>query len=317
MGKIYGICDFRRGKIGDLVFRKVADKNIVSEKANYYPVNSAWLKKQEFKNYVLSLLNEGIPQVYVLNELPEEIYPYALIFIQNQGGISIYVDKDGVRTEIKLDGESSDAVDIVNNVPGNPRNNTIYFVNNPESKNKNISEYDLYVCDNNELKQITLKGEDNPYITEAVNNLTSKSLKDVYNQVLPANKNVITDSNGYLTTGNLPKLYCHKWLGVHDSHNMVAATFYRTNNTPINGNNVYDILEGLGCDNYIHYYPATGVYMVGSGSTAKHFPVVGIFCGFYSPGVRGAMWTYISNSGLQSINPVSIKPTFTDTIMEM
>jgi hypothetical protein len=50
MGKIYGICDFRRGKIGDLVFRKVADKNIISEKANYYPVNSAWLKKQEFKN---------------------------------------------------------------------------------------------------------------------------------------------------------------------------------------------------------------------------------------------------------------------------
>ena len=317
MGKIYGICDFRRGKIGDLVFRKVADKNIVSEKANYYPVNSAWLKKQEFKNYVLSLLNEGIPQVYVLNELPEEIYPYALIFIQNQGGISIYVDKDGVRTEIKLDGESSDAVDIVNNIPVDPRNNTIYFVNNPESKNKNISEYDLYVCDNNELKQITLKGEDNPYITEAVDNLTSKSLKDVYNQVLPANKNVITDSNGYLTTGNLPKLYCHSWKGVHNSGNTVSAVFYRTNNTPINGNNVYDILQSLGCTSYVNYYPATGIYTTGSGSTRKTFPVIGIFTGMYSSGVRGAMWTYVYTNGLQSFNPVSIQPNFTDTIMEM
>lgn len=104
MGKSYGLCDLRIGKVGNLVFRKVENKNVISEKPKYYPVNSAWLTREEFKQYVLSLLDVGIPQLYLLDELPEEIYPYGLVFIQNDNATGVYLDKDGVRTHLQLGG---------------------------------------------------------------------------------------------------------------------------------------------------------------------------------------------------------------------
>lgn len=186
MGKTYGICDFRRGKVGELVFRKVSDKNIISEKPNYYPVNSAWLKKEEFKKYVLSLLDEGIPQIYVLKELPEELYPYALIFVQNEEQNTIYVDKEGIRTEIKIGDNNYDAVNVVENVPQNLNNNVIYYSENQIDEQvvlKNGLKLDkqksyTYVYEDEKIKQVvpnvdyiaeeqmvfknkTIKGEDN------------------------------------------------------------------------------------------------------------------------------------------------------------
>ena len=104
MGKSYGLCDFRIGKVGNLVFRKVENKNIISEKPKYYPVNSAWLTREEFKQYVLSLFDIAVPQLYLLDELPEDIFPYALLFIQNEDVTDIYLDKDGKRTRLRIGG---------------------------------------------------------------------------------------------------------------------------------------------------------------------------------------------------------------------
>ena len=111
------------------------------------------------------MLEEGVPQIYIVEELPEEVYPYALIFVQNEEGTNIYVDKDGLRTYINIEGGEGggDAVDIVNNVPQEPKNNTIYFVNNNANKESKIDkkqlkdtplECDIYVCDNNVLRKI-------------------------------------------------------------------------------------------------------------------------------------------------------------------
>lgn len=397
MGKIYGICDFRRGKIGDLVFRKVADKNIVSEKANYYPVNSAWLKKEEFKKYVLSLLDEGIPQVYVLNELPEEIYPYALIFIQNQGGTSIYVDKEGIRTHINIGGNVNDTVNVVENLPQDLQNNVTYYSENKINEQK-ILEKGLkldeqksyvYVYENDEIKQVipnvdyiteeqmvfknkTINGEDNTvqnlipekcikpgyilnkieeskqyygfvnfkdpndiiftdnntlmalvyvyrakvkdgmiteiiskskdqvyyygaYITyegkdymmdleldqvypildksivytqtiktyvddktQPINDLTTKCLKDVYNQTLPANKNVITDNNGFLTTSDGPHLYIHHYHYGRSSRGDISFFIYTSSSTELNNTQLGDYLYNLKCTAYWTTYPACG-----------------------------------------------------------
>ena len=96
-----------------------------------------WLTKEEFKNYILSLLDKGIPQIYVVEELPEDLFPYALIFVQNEEENSIYVDKEGIRTEIEIGGDDNyDAVDIVNEVPEEPRDNTVYFVNDDQVNKK-------------------------------------------------------------------------------------------------------------------------------------------------------------------------------------
>lgn len=102
MGKSYGLCDFRIGKVGNLVFRKVENKNIISEKPKYYPVNSAWLTREEFKQYVLSLFDIAVPQLYLFDELPEDIFPYALLFIQNGDVTDVYLDKDGKRTQLHI-----------------------------------------------------------------------------------------------------------------------------------------------------------------------------------------------------------------------
>ena len=165
MAKYYGIGGLRKGKVGNEKYYLRNNKNFIQEAKKYIPINSNWLTKEEFKNYILSLLQQGIPQVYVLEQLPEEIYPDALIFVQNQQGTSVYVDKEGIRTKINIGGggEGEDAVDIVNNVPQEPKNNTIYFVNNNANKEKKIDkkelkdtplECDIYVCDNNILRKI-------------------------------------------------------------------------------------------------------------------------------------------------------------------
>ena len=165
MGKYYGNGGKKVGKVGNEKYYINRGENIVQTNNKYYPVNSTLLKKKEFKEYVLSLLEEGIPQIYIVEELPEEVYTYALIFVQNEEGTNIYVDKDGLRTYINIEGGEGggDAVDIVNNVPQEPKNNTIYFVNNNANKESKIDkkqlkdtplECDIYVCDNNVLRKI-------------------------------------------------------------------------------------------------------------------------------------------------------------------
>lgn len=174
MAKYYGVGGLRKGKVGNEKYYLRNNKNFIQEAKKYIPINSNWLTKEEFKNYILSLLQQGIPQVYVLEQLPEEIYPDALIFVQNQQGTSVYVDKEGIRTKINIGGggEGEDAVDIVDNVPEEPKNNTIYFVNNNANKEKKIDkkqlkdtplECDIYVCDNNVLRKVEVD------YTEALN----------------------------------------------------------------------------------------------------------------------------------------------------
>ena len=86
MGKYYGNGGKKVGKVGNEKYYINRGENIVQTNNKYYPVNSTLLKKKEFKEYVLSLLEEGIPQIYIVEELPEEVYTYALIFVQNEEG---------------------------------------------------------------------------------------------------------------------------------------------------------------------------------------------------------------------------------------
>ena len=198
----------RKGKVYKEKYYLRNNKNFIQEAKKYIPINSQWLTKEQFKNYVLSLLDKGIPQIYVLQELPEDLFPYALIFVQNEEENSIYVDKEGIRTKINIGEDNYDAVDITDEVPEEPRNNTIYFVNESENKNKknNTLECEIYVCDNNELKKIEVKGADIPeleQIKQVVNNVTSKCLKNIYNILLTGNKVIVTSNNGYLMASSV------------------------------------------------------------------------------------------------------------------
>lgn len=349
MGKIYGICDFRRGKIGDLVFRKVADKNIVSEKANYYPVNSSWLKKEEFKKYVLSLLNEGIPQIYLLQELPEEIYPYALIFLQNGGKTDVYVDKEGKRTLINLEGggEATDAVDIVNNVPQDPKNNTIYFVNNNANKEKKELkdtplECDIYVCDNNVLRKVEVDytealNEAKAYTDEKVLSLsgaeivTSLPAEMVENKLYFVTRSsslsqdffyVYIKQNGQLYylgeiqhyPGSNKKLWFKQvFMIIPQSFPnpilTVSLNYYLPNSFEATYEEIWNYLGELGCVDKNHLYPVAGYY--GSG----------VFCGIFKTGAetyKRIGYTMLSGSNINtSYFEKSTKLQITSTVIKI
>ena len=152
----------RKGKVWKEKYYLRNKKNFIQEAKKYIPINSQWLTKEQFKNYILSLLDKGIPQIYVLEELPEELFPYALIFVQNEEGTSIYVDKEGIRTQINIGEGNYDAVNVVENLPQDLQNNVIYYSENQIDEQKllekglNLDEQKsyIYVYEDEELKQV-------------------------------------------------------------------------------------------------------------------------------------------------------------------
>ena len=104
MGKYHGVGGLRVGKVGNERYYLRKTSNIVAVAKPYKAINSQWIKQEEFKEYILSLLTISVPQVYVLDALPEEIYPYALLFVQEGNFTDVYLDKDGERTHLILEG---------------------------------------------------------------------------------------------------------------------------------------------------------------------------------------------------------------------
>lgn len=104
MGKYHGVGGLRVGKVGNERYYLRKTSNIVAVAKPYKAINSQWIKQEEFKEYILSLLTLSIPQVYVLDALPEELYPYALLFVQEGNFTDVYLDKDGERTHLLIEG---------------------------------------------------------------------------------------------------------------------------------------------------------------------------------------------------------------------
>lgn len=105
MGKYFGIAGKRIGKIGNEKYFIRGGENVVQESVKYVPVNSSWLKKKEFEEYVKSLVNVSLDGVDVVDKLPEEF-----------------------------------------------KNNTIYFVK--KDSKENLSTYDTYVYEEDVLKTV-------------------------------------------------------------------------------------------------------------------------------------------------------------------
>lgn len=192
----------RKGKVYKEKYYLRNNKNFIQEAKKYIPINSQWLTKEEFKNYILSLLDKGIPQIYVLEELPEDLFPYALIFVQNEEKTSIYVDKEGIRTEIKLGGGSLNYL-FVDELPQKLDIDTIYFLR--ETGPYENVYYDVYIYDEEELRHVEIKGIDWYQFRQMQSityDITRHCLKNIYYTNLTANKVVITDTEGNLRAGN-------------------------------------------------------------------------------------------------------------------
>ena len=87
MAKYYFTSGKRKGKVYQEFYYSLNGQQIVNKKTNYCPVNTKWLSKEEFKNYVLSLVEGEFPQIYVLVfSISLIIYP---VFIHSSGTKSL------------------------------------------------------------------------------------------------------------------------------------------------------------------------------------------------------------------------------------
>lgn len=143
----------RKGKVYQEFYYTLNGQQIVNKKTFYCPVNTKWLSRVEFREYILQVIRDYYPNYLVVDELPEQLEPHIIYFLK-------HVNED----------------------------ESVY--------------YDVYVYFNEEQKQIVFKGVDPSIIneiTQVINDIKTKSLKNVYNTTLSANKLVATDSEGCLS----------------------------------------------------------------------------------------------------------------------
>lgn len=180
MAKYYGVAGVRKGNVGTEKYYLRNKSNLIQEAKKYIPVNSYWITKEEFKNYILSLIEIGIPDL--------------------------------------------------------------------------------------------------TYVKEVCDNLTTKSLQNVYNAVLPADKFLCTDANGIVTTVDAPSsshLYMHCYHYFNDTMTgFLNFVIYTTKATRMNLTDIYNFLTSINCNNVSRTYPA-------SGSESATSVVIGIFASIY------------------------------------
>lgn len=311
MAKYFGVGGLRKGIVGKEKYYLKSNKNFIQEASKYIPVNSAWVKKEEFKDYVLSLLNEGVPQIYILDNLPQVINPYALLFVKNGDKRDVYVDENGQRTKIEISGEGgggNDGVDVVNEIPANPQNNTIYFVNKAVTRNESVC--DIYVYENDTLKKVNIDftqvlNQAKTYTDTQCSNFeatckaytdttcgttltTAKSYTDTTCATTLTSANTYTDttcgttltSAKNYTDGKVaafPHLYHHTICYNREGTGEVTFTFYNTQSTSMNLTDVFYALLDSGCDGNPSYYPCAGC-------TANGVCLVGVFASTFSSG---------------------------------
>ena len=202
----------RKGKVYQEFYYTLNGQQIVNKKSFYCPVNTKWLSKEEFKQYILQLIENEYPNYLVVDELPEE-----------------------------------------------PQDHIIYFL-------KQVNEdqsiyYDVYVYDNEELKQITFQGGDSgdlAYVKKVCDYITTKSLSTAYDSNLMANKNVITSPTGKLTTADIPHAFVHNANYQRSAGGFLSFYVYSYSSIELTGIQLGYYLEGLGCINGNNYYPVAG-----------------------------------------------------------
>lgn len=78
-------------------------ENIVQKKNFYVPVNTKWLSRPEFREYILQIMQGECWNIRVVEQLPELIVNKTLYFLKNGNYYNIWVDVDDQRMNLPLD----------------------------------------------------------------------------------------------------------------------------------------------------------------------------------------------------------------------
>lgn len=164
MAKYYGVAGLRKGNVGTEKYYLRNKNNLIQQAKKYIPVNSYWITKEEFKNYILSLIELGIPDLTYVKEVCDNITTQSL---QNVYNVVLPVDK----------------------FLGTDANGLVTTVDAPSTPHLYMHCYHYYDRHNGNLNFVI-------YTTKS----TKMSLTDIYNFLVSINCNAETRT--YPASGN-------------------------------------------------------------------------------------------------------------------
>jgi len=157
VAKYYYTSGKRKGKVYQEFYYTLNGQQIVNKKVNYCPVNTKWLSKEEFKNYILDLIREEYPNYVVVNELPEQLEDHLIYLLSDNE--SLVSDQYAVHVKqgennyflgyIKKTSSSGGGAEIVNYLPDEMEEGKLYFVTKSSSLSQDF--FYVYIKQNGQL----------------------------------------------------------------------------------------------------------------------------------------------------------------------
>lgn len=157
MAKYYYTSGKRKGKVYQEFYYTLNGQQIVNKKVNYCPVNTKWLSKEEFKNYILDLIREEYPNYLVVDELPEQLEDHLIYLLSDNESLvsdqyAVHVkqgDNNYFLGYIKKTSSSGGGAEIVNYLPDEMEEGKLYFVTRSSSLSQDF--FYVYIKQNGQL----------------------------------------------------------------------------------------------------------------------------------------------------------------------
>lgn len=238
MAKYYYTSGKRKGKVYQEFYYSLNGEQIVQKKTFYCPVNTKWLSKVEFREYIIQVINDYYPNYLIVDELPEQLDPHIIYFLKQENEdqsiyYDVYVFFEEEMKQIVFKGVDIPELPLIKETINEIISKSLANIYNITLDSNKIISTD----NRGYLEASSLSVND---VEDVVSNVSNNSLAYIYNTFLSPNKVVSTDANGYLEASNI---------SVTDANNVISnvpakslknvynttLTGYRVVSTDVNG----------------------------------------------------------------------------------
>ena len=201
MAKYYYTSGKRKGKVYQEFYYSLNGEQIVQKKTFYCPVNTKWLSKVEFREYIIQVINDYYPNYLIVDELPEQLDPHIIYFLKQENEdhsiyYDVYVFFEDEMKQIVFKGVDIPELPLIKETINEIISNSLKKIYNTTLDANKIVYTDGDGC--LQASSISATNANN-----VISNVPSKSLKNVYNTTLTGYRVVSTDVNGCLEASSL------------------------------------------------------------------------------------------------------------------
>lgn len=189
---------YRKGVVYQEFYCVINGQSMVQKRNLYCPVNTKWLSRVEFREYILQVIKGYYPNYLVVSELPEELEDHIIYFVEtlHEGDdiyYDIYVYDHEIRKQIKINCVSpGDLLPILQFIDTVKNNSLKNIYNTTLTADRLIySDDNGYVAASDIVKS---------QAKEVVTSVRGKCLGIIYNQTLNKNKLLMSNSQGNVYT---------------------------------------------------------------------------------------------------------------------